>query len=194
MEIKHEYAHSEQIRKFKDKLLKPVVEVLSKAGIKANYLTLLGVLLILPIFFFYSLGPLFVASMLFLKLVLDILDGSLARHEGAKAEGKFYDLLSDHLFVWLFAIVIYQLEGIGGVYVLLFLLSYALMFMFKLLANLSGDQAPFPFVKIYILPILYLVFVTSNVDIFNVYYLADTIFMIIMGYYFFKNIKWSKFS
>ncbi len=77
------------------KMLQPFVAMLHRQQIRANYLTALAFMsALLGAFFLFRNHPLFIVFML-LHLVLDILDGSLARLEGGTRFGSWFDYLSD---------------------------------------------------------------------------------------------------
>lgn len=118
------------------RLLRPLLHLLSRLGVRPNHLTFLSLLAGLafcPFFFWYqSLAFVF----LFFHVLLDGLDGPLARHTGlASNRGSFTDTMSDQVVIaaTTFTVVHAGRAGIlpGGLYVFF----YTLVVLFAMARN-----------------------------------------------------------
>ena len=102
---KFDYKLNNYIKPYQDKLLRPLVYVLTKLRLSAVAITYFSLLLMLSYLFFIKKNSYWALLFLLLALFFDIVDGSLARYQGNNSDrGKFIDMFNDiiifALFVW----------------------------------------------------------------------------------------------
>jgi len=108
-----------KIKPYQDKLLSPVVIVLSKLHITATAVTYSSIILMLFFVFNIQNHPQLSTLLLLIVILLDLIDGTLARFQKTSSDkGKFIDVFNDILvfviFIWGLVYVDY-LPGTVGV-------------------------------------------------------------------------------
>jgi phosphatidylglycerophosphate synthase len=101
---------------------RPLNKLLSSVGVTADMISYLGVLLMIG--FVFALPNHAVAAfwLLFGRMMADIMDGPLARHQKTDSDrGKFVDVLMDNLAFWLFIVATVRAGLLSGLYGILFL-------------------------------------------------------------------------
>jgi phosphatidylglycerophosphate synthase len=113
------------LRRKKAEFLRPLMWLLTKIGLTANYLTLIGVLFSFATFYFIITNQRMYALVAFLvSYLFDVLDGSLAFYQHSDSDkGKFFDTLADSIAITAIALgLIYvgTISGLnGGLYIYL---------------------------------------------------------------------------
>jgi phosphatidylglycerophosphate synthase len=131
----------EWTQRLRGRLLSPLLNVLARAGVTADHITLLALLLGLSFCPLYFWSPLAAFVMLALHVLLDGLDGPLARHTGtASRKGSLTDSTADQLVIAATTITLMatpeHVIGVlpGGVYIFL----YTLVVAFAMVRNALG--------------------------------------------------------
>ncbi len=130
---------------FKDGLLAPLLNVLARCRVTPDHVTIVSTLAGLAFCPLYFWSPAWAYGLLFAHLLLDGIDGPLARHCGlASARGSFTDTVGDQIVVvatsltWMYASTVEGLVGIdvitGGVHLLL----YTVVVAFAMVRNALG--------------------------------------------------------
>lgn len=110
-----------KIRNIKDIITYPIIRVLAGMGVHPDLLTYLGVLSMLGFIYFVDHDPLSACACLAATLVMDSLDGALARYLHIDSDrGKFVDIFADNLNFTLFVIGLLYASLIDGVTAVLF--------------------------------------------------------------------------
>ena len=118
-------------------ILRPVLEPMANAGLRANHLTLASLVAGLGFVPALLLGfPIAALALLLAHVLLDGLDGPLARHRGqASDRGSFTDTMADQIVVTATTLTLVHLDLLspwsGGLYVFL----YALVVGFAMVRN-----------------------------------------------------------
>lgn len=116
--------------------LRPLLAGLSRAGVSPDHLTLLSAvigLLFCP-FFFWSKPLAF--AMLASHVVLDGLDGPLARHTGtASRRGSFSDSMADQLVLVASMVTLMSVRVVGILPGSVYLVSYTVVLLFAMVRN-----------------------------------------------------------
>lgn len=118
-------------------ILRPVLEPMAKAGLRANHLTLASLVAGLGFVPALLLGsPIAALTLLLAHVLLDGLDGPLARHRGqASDRGSFTDTMADQIVVTATTLTLVHLDFLSpwssGLYVFL----YALVVGFAMVRN-----------------------------------------------------------
>lgn len=135
MEYEFQDKVEDNLKSFRLKLFKPLLEILTKWKVLPNYITF--VCLILSFLCFYSLiNAHFVWSVIcfFVYFICDSLDGTLARFQkNASDKGKFFDMFTDNVFATLLVLgfikigVLNSLNGAVFIYLMLIVLLLGIM-------------------------------------------------------------------
>jgi phosphatidylglycerophosphate synthase len=116
--------------------LRPLLVVLSRLGVRPDHLTLLSAvsgLSFCPLFFWAK--PLALA-MLALHVVLDGLDGPLARHTNtASRRGSFSDSMADQLVVVASTLTLMSVHVIGVLPGSVYVVAYTVVMLFAMVRN-----------------------------------------------------------
>ncbi len=190
--LKSEFRPIYSLKRYKDRLLKPVNTQLDKLGIKADYITYFSFILVVPIFFLVESYSFWVIAILGLNLILDLLDGSLARfHKRKDLEyGRFNDLVFDHLFVWLFTMILFIYGEIAGFWYVFYLFNYVICFFVRLFLNSLGEQSRFIFGTLYFVYLIYFIDVLFGVDLFNIYFVFSSLFTMVLNVFYLNSLRW----
>lgn len=132
---KYEIGIMNKVHDFKAKLFLPLMKVLNRLGIKPDYISIFSVFTVVVTFtlsIYYS-NPLIFIIGIWAHLLIDGLDGSLARFQKtASRKGAIVDVISDHFGITFFCIfsVIY---GFGNIYNIgIFFILYSIIIIFSL--------------------------------------------------------------
>ena len=116
--------------------LRPILEILTRYGIGPDHVTLLSALvglLFCPLFF-WSKPAAF--AMIALHVVLDGMDGPLARHANkASRRGSFTDSMSDQLVVVASTIVLMSTHTIDVLAGSVYIVAYTVVMLFAMARN-----------------------------------------------------------
>ncbi len=96
----------------RDKIMRPFTISLSLLKVSPNIVTASGIIFMILFAYFLETNPLWAANFLIISLILDSLDGALARYQGqANDRGKFIDISADVLnyFIFLGGLTIAQI-------------------------------------------------------------------------------------
>jgi phosphatidylglycerophosphate synthase len=116
--------------------LRPLLVVLSRLGVRSDHLTLLSVVFGLsfcPLFFWSK--PL-AWAMLAVHVVLDGLDGPLARHTNtASRRGSFSDSMADQLVIVATTVTLMSIHVVGVVPGSVYIVAYTVVTLFAMARN-----------------------------------------------------------
>lgn len=121
---------------FRAATLRPLLGVLARVGVRPDHLTLLSAvvgLLFCPLFF-WSKPAAF--AMLALHVVLDGLDGPLARHtKTASRRGSFSDSMADQLVVVASTVTLMSAHVVGVLPGSIYVVAYTVVMLFAMVRN-----------------------------------------------------------
>lgn len=87
----------------RDKIMLPFSFLLAKLGITPNIITTLGIASMFGFVYFFPFQPKLAVNFIFLAILCDLLDGSLARYKKTSSDkGKFIDMIADVLNFFVF--------------------------------------------------------------------------------------------
>ena len=177
-----EQQSQQRFKQLRDSLLNPLVRGMSAIGLTPNLLSLLGLLVLVP-FVWLLLQNSEPAQVrlafwfLILHVVLDGLDGPLARHQGKSGPaGTLVDMVCDHLGMVVVSITLIQVgllhAALGSVYVFLYTTSVVFIVV------LNQIERPFRFVfrSKYVLYGILLIYA-----VFNVNYLDTAVILFVLS-------------
>jgi phosphatidylglycerophosphate synthase len=145
-----EQGWQERFRELRNQLLAPLLRILTRCGIRPNWVSATGLLILIPFtwLFLRNAGPesaVWALVPLLAHLVLDGIDGPLARYQGrTDSVGSLVDMVCDHLaFAWV-CITLVHVELLHRTWGCLYILFYTLAIVQLVLLNQLGR--PFRFV------------------------------------------------
>lgn len=136
-----EQGWQERFRELRGQLLAPLLRILTRCGVRPNWVSVTGLLILIPFtwLFLRSPGPeaaLWALVPLLAHLVLDGIDGPLARYQGRLGSaGSIVDMACDHLaFAWV-CITLVHVELLHRTWGCLYILFYTLAVVQLVLLN-----------------------------------------------------------
>lgn len=139
----------EKFRARRDRYFQPLLNPLLAAGVNPNHVSCLGVLCLLAACLVAASHYLLAGMLLLLYLLMDAVDGPLARRLGKSHEGgSIVDMLADQIgVVAIPAATIWHLNS-NGVTTLLFSTGYLLLIVLAVLENELDAYKPRTFVRV----------------------------------------------
>lgn len=178
-----------KVRNFRDFLLRPLVKLLAFCGIRPDVLSYVafGMVCFFPVFF--SFYPWISVGVLVVGLVLDGVDGALARFLKVESvRGSLLDRTLDHVgfLVVFFTLLYYEFFSAfwGGIYsvnyvILLFLLVILQSFSVKTFSVVRGK---------YFFYGMLLVWNFSGWNFFDPFIVVFSLYMIVVNYFLFRKL------
>ena len=126
-------------------LLKPLLRLLTYIKLSANHVTLFSLLLGLGFCSVWWLSPKWALLCLLIHVLLDGLDGPLARHQGKdSAKGSFTDSMADQLVVTASMIALMVDQHVSVIAAGIYIFAYAMVVAFAMVRN--ALQRPYSWV------------------------------------------------
>jgi phosphatidylglycerophosphate synthase len=176
-----EAAYQNAFGAWRQRQFSPLLKALDAVNASPDTLSVLGmaVTLLLPLSF--TLAPAWCVVAYMLHLLLDGLDGSLARYQGtASQRGAYLDVVADHTSL-IVTVLTLQWFGIGDPFwVLLYTVGYLVLVVHFVLMNTRGNSPTIPVVRTKYFLFFLTVLVAYNAV--NVVWM-DYFFMILGIYY-----------
>lgn len=175
-------------RDWKDKRWRFLIAGLANVGVKPIWLSLAGLFCSILTFFWIGSSSAVVLCLLILSVILDNLDGSLARFMGQKDEkGAWVDLFCDNLglaIVVLFSIYHGVINGFWGAsYIVNYILMLVALFIFQYKKEpaLPVFRSKYWFYGCFLVLLL-------GYDIFEPFLLFMTVYMLVMNGFLYKKL------
>lgn len=164
-----EKKHQERFRLIRDKLLRVFLKPLMWLHISPNMLTLISFISLGGFFYFFINNPLFSIIFLFTHVLLDGVDGSLARATGKSSRaGSFLDMLNDHTGMVIVVATVMYYSMLNSLLGLTYVYTYSLLVVFSLYQNSLGVPSNIVFRSKYLFYALCILWALSSINIFNV--------------------------
>lgn len=176
----------------RDRFFAPVCGVLTKVGVKPDHLSFLNLLLLVPFVFFAGLYPLISVVMLLVSLVLDSIDGCLARYQKINsAKGALLDIAVDHAFLFGVVLTLIYSQTVSGFWGAAYGLNYLLL-VGLILAMRALKLQVFPVVRSkYYLYAFWIFFVFTGVNYLDIFLVFFTIYMFLTNLFLFYKLRCS---
>jgi phosphatidylglycerophosphate synthase len=118
------------------RLLDPLLQLLSRMKITANHVTLFSLVVGLGFCAVWWQSPQWALLCLLLHVLLDGLDGPVARHQGkASAKGSFTDSMADQLVVTASMIVLMVDQYVSILAAAIYIFTYSMVVAFAMVRN-----------------------------------------------------------
>ncbi|MCC7196764.1 CDP-alcohol phosphatidyltransferase family protein [Candidatus Peregrinibacteria bacterium] len=192
---KEEEHYYRAFQKFRDDLFLPVSKQLAAKGVKPDHLSYLGVLLIIPFVFFFASNPWLSAICLTLNVLLDCLDGPLARYtHTASDRGALVDLICDYGSFSAVFITIAYYGLMTPFWAALYFVQYALMLYLVTYCRRKNIRF-FPVVRSkYYLYLMLLWLLVTGLNWFDPFLVLFGVYMTATNIFLFDSIRCSKRS
>jgi len=172
-----EEKHQERFRLMRDKMLRVFLKPLIWLHISPNMLTFVSFISLGGFFYFFIDNPLFSIIFLFIHVLLDGVDGSLARATGKSSRaGSFLDMLNDHTGMVIVVATVMHYSMLNSLLGLIYVYTYSLFVVFILYQNSLGVPPNIVFRSKYLFYALYMLWALSGINIFNA---ITTIFILL---------------
>ncbi len=167
-----------------------LVRPLAKFGLKADHLTLAGLLLLIPYAVGFDRWPLLAFGSLVLAVLMDGLDGVFARVTGtADDAGAFTDVCADQvgLVVTVLLVLHHGLAqpALGGLYAVL----YVVVVAFSVLQNFAGVPLQLVIRTKYPLYILASIWMFTGWEAFDLFFGAASVVMLVNAWQSFSRLR-----
>lgn len=180
------------VRRVKEFLLSPIAYWLADTNIKAEHLSYLGLLMIVPFIFFFSFNPWISFLFLLIHVFLDGLDGSVARIRKEDSEsGAFIDMVCDYTFFYAaFVTFIYYgfLEAFAGI---IFVIIYMALQGFVSLAIIKRIKLFYVMRPKLLVYLFFLIYLISGLNYMNEFILVMIFYLFISLIFIYNKIRCS---
>ena len=123
-------------QKQRARLLAPLLNLLARWGVTANNITLLSAIFGLASCPAFLYSPFVGLVLLFIHVLLDGLDGPVARHSGSSsAKGSFTDTAVDQIVITVVMLTLMHMGIIGPVTGAVYIFSYSIVVAFAIIRN-----------------------------------------------------------
>ena len=163
-----EEKHQERLRGIRDNILRVFLKPLIWLHVSPNMLTFVSFISLGGFFYFFIDNPLFSIIFLFAHVLLDGVDGSLARATGKSSHaGSFLDMLNDHTGMVIVVGTVMYYSMLNSLLGLTYVYTYSLLVIFILYQNSLGVPPRVVFRSKYFFYMLYMLWALSGINIFN---------------------------
>ncbi len=181
-----------RFQRMRDVFFRPVSAFLTKIGVKANHLSYLTLLIMVPFVYFLNKNPLisFLAGLS--TLILDALDGCLARYQKTESErGALLDIGVDHFVLFTVVLSLIYAKTIDGFWGAAYAVNYLLMISL-VMAMRSLKLHVFPVVRSkYYLYLFWVIFIFTGLNYLDILLVFFSIYMFLTNLFLFHKLRCS---
>lgn len=182
----------QRFQRMRDRFFKPVCAFLSKIGLKADHLSYFNLVLVVPFAYFLNKSPFISFGALVLSVIVDSLDGCLARYQKDENNaGALLDIAADHFVLFSFVLVLIYAKTIDGFWGAAYAVNYLLMITL-VLGMRSLNLHVFPIVRSkYYLYLLWALFIFTGLSYMDIFLVFFSIYMFLTNLFLFHNLRCS---
>jgi len=182
----------EAFQKKKDVLLRPLLEVLVRLRVKPAQVTFWSFMSIFGFVLFYNNFAGWALTFIVLGIILDLVDGSLARFSVVDSKsGALLDTAADNLGFFIVVLTLIYFGTVGGFLGALYVLSYVLMVVLLMTLNAAEPVAFFVFKSKYFLYLFLFIFVIFQFNFLDPFLVFCTAYMIVTNIFLFQKLRWA---
>jgi len=187
-----EDSYYQRFRQKRDLFFVPVCKILTALRFKAEYLSFLSLLLIIPFVLFFQTFPFLSFFSLLFSVVLDGLDGCLARYQHTESEkGALLDIAIDHTVFFCFILTLIFTKTIDGFWGSVYSLNYLLMVFFTIVLRAFKIHV-FPLIRSkYYFYFLWAFFLFTGWNYFGIFLVFFSIYMVLTNIFLFEKLRCS---
>ena len=173
--------YNDPATRVKLKVFRPMLLLCQRTGITPNMITLAGLVFGIASGCALAFGYLWTAFVLLLiHVVLDGIDGTLAAFlENSTFQGSIFDITSDMISVFFFVVGLLRLDLLDSILAVWFIFVYVSIVVFSIVRNIFSRPYKNMLRPRYELYIVFLIYLFSGVDIFDISVLIFNIIMTI---------------
>jgi len=179
-------------QKIRDQLFSPLCAVLTKMGIKPDHLSYLNLLMIVPFAYFFQTIPFVSFGVLVVSILIDAVDGCLARFQKISSEkGALLDIASDHFVFFGVLLTLICFRTLDGFWGSLYSLNYLLMIVLVIVMR-SINLHVFPILRSkYYFYALWTLLIFTGLNYFSVFLVFFCIYMFLTNLFLFHKLRCS---
>jgi len=168
-----------RIRYIRDKIFYPLAFVLHKTGLNANKLSYFGLFVLIGFIVYVKSNPVLAAIFLILHVVIDGVDGVLARSfQKESTQGELVDMICDHTGMFIVVLSLGWRELIDSTIGLLYVYSYTILMVFIVIRHMLKIPIKLWFRSKFFLYAIYLLWVFTEYNYMNKALLVFSILII----------------
>ena len=187
-----EDATHEKLRHFRDKFFQPLSVFLTKLGVKADHLTYLSLAMGLLFAFFLNKNWLIAFFCLLLSVVLDSVDGCLARHQKTVGErGDLLDHAVDHVVLFIVVLALIYNKTIDGFWAAAYSLNYLLLIFLMMVMRKFKLHVFLVLRSKYFLYLLWALLVFTGLNFLDIFLVFFAVYMFLTNLFLFHKLRCS---
>jgi len=187
---KKEQGFVQKFSQMRDKFFMPVISILAKLNISADLLSYASVFVLIGFVLFVKSLPLLAAFFVLLNVILDAMDGVLARHtKTASNAGAFTDILCDHVSMFIVIAALLYHKLITPINSLIYVFLYVVMIVFTVIRNKLGIGPKFVFRSKYYVFLLFGLWAFTQINLLDPFILVFNLVMLFMVLRSYKVLK-----
>ena len=175
-----ERRHEERFKYLRTRWLNPIARILVDVGVTANFISIIGFLMIFGFVYFIEINPMMAFIFLVLHVIIDGLDGPVARiskREGNK--GAFLDIICDHTGIVVAIGGLIYFDLVNGVIGLAYIYLYTIMIIFTIIRNVMRISSRMVLRTKYFVYILFGIYVFWEINYLDAAMVLFSLIMII---------------
>ncbi|EKD76291.1 MAG: hypothetical protein ACD_43C00163G0002 [uncultured bacterium] len=156
-------------RKQRTTFFSGILKILSRLGVSANSLSVVGILAVLLFPFLVSRHPYWAIFVVICHLFFDALDGPMARFQNKLNKfGSLLDIIADHTAMVMVVVGLLVLKLVNPIEAVIYVYVYIILIVLIIVRNIVGKSPGLIIRTKYILYISYVVFVLTNWQIYSI--------------------------
>ncbi len=182
----------ERLRDFRDRFWKPVCVFLTHLGVKPDHLSYLNLVMVFGFVYFLIDIPLISFFALLTSVILDSIDGSLARHQKVSSDkGSLLDIGMDHFVLMAVILTLIYTKAMDGFWGAAYAINYLVMIM-HVLSMRALRLHVFPVVRSkYYLYLVWALFLFTGLNYLDVFLVFFSIYMFLTNLFLFRTFRCS---
>ncbi len=180
------------VRDVKEFLFSPIADWLADNAVKPEHLSYLGLLMVAPFVFFFHFNPWISFFFLLIHVLLDGLDGSVARIQKQDGEsGAFIDMVCDYSFFYISFVTFVYYGFVNGFYGLIFTIVYMALQGFVSLGIIKRIKLFYILRPKLLVYMFFLIYLITGLNYMNEFVVLMIIYLTISLFFIFNKIKCS---
>ncbi len=155
----------QKYQKIRAILLLPILKILQKLGISSDMVSYTGFFMLIGFIYYVESNPIYASIFLLLHVLIDSLDGPLARlNKTSKDSGAFTDMVCDHFGMAIVLITLIYINLVNPVLAAIYIFLYIVMIIFIILRNKIQVPINYVFRSRFWVYIFYAIFAFSGIN------------------------------
>lgn len=173
-------------------ILKPLLNILDKLKITPDMISILGLLSVFIFVYFIQKNLIWAGVFMILHIVLDGIDGSLARYKNqASQKGALMDIAVDQGGIIIAVLGFIYFGLVDSFWASLYIIAYTLMIGFVIILNTFNKSPKYIFRSKYLVYVIFFIDQYFQTNLLNPFILIVSVYMTITSIYLFNKIRWA---